>query len=176
MKHKFVIRCCRSSASSFAIAAALAISAFCFPDFSFGQVTDTYSSNLLTAPVVCLTVTSNLLIGQYNPNRVWQGKNLGIGMSFIGGSATNTGVIAFQFGVQIHGGNGQFTTTRPFTVTSTANGTNPVVDWAVLPSYTVGPADGLLLLGVTNAAVNVNPAAAGSVTVNNVWLQTDTRP
>ena len=140
------------------------------------QLTATYSSNLLTAPVVCQTASSNLAAGQYNTNRLWQGKNLGIGMAFAGGSATNTGTVGFQFGVQIHGVNGQLSTTRPFTITSTANGTTPVVDWGVLPSYTVGPADCLVLLGITNAAVNVNPAAAGSVTISNVWLQMDTRP
>jgi len=140
------------------------------------QLTATYSSNLLTAPVICQTVSSNLPAGLYVTNRLWQGKNLGIGLSLVGGSATNTGTIGFQFGVQIHGVNGQLTTTRPFTITSTANGTNPVLDWAVLPSYTVGPADCLMLLAVTNAAVNVNPAAAGSVTISSVWLQMDTKP
>jgi len=151
--------------------------ALCLPVVSVrAQLTDTYSSNLLTAPVVCQTVLSNLPAGLYATNRLWQGKNLGIGLSLAGGSATNTGTIGFQFGVQIHGVNGQLTTTRPFTVTSTANGTNPVVDWGVIPSYNIGPADAIVLLGITNAAVNVNPAAAGSVTVSNVWLQMDTRP
>jgi hypothetical protein len=51
-----------------------------------------------------------------------------------------------------------------------------VNDWAVLPNYTVGPADAILLLGITNAPANVNPVPSGSVTVSNVWIQTDTRP
>lgn len=143
---------------------------------SKAQLTDTYNSNMLTAPIVCQTTVSNLVVGQFNTNRIWQGRHLGIGMSFVGGSATNTGIVGFQFGVQFKGANGFITTTKPFTVISTANGTTPVADWAVLPNYTVGPADSLVLLGITNATVNVNPSAAGSITVSNVWLQTDTRP
>lgn len=143
---------------------------------SEAQLTGTYSSNMLTGPVVCQTTVSNLAVGLYNTNRIWQGRHLGIGMSFVGGSATNTGTVGFQFGVQFKGPNGFITTTKPFTVTSMANGMTPVADWAVLPNYTIGPADSLVLLGITNAAVNVNPAASGSVVVSNVWLQTDTRP
>jgi hypothetical protein len=140
------------------------------------QLTGTYSSNCLAAPITLQTASSNLLSGQYNTNRVWQGRHLGIGMSFAGGSATNTGTIGFQFAVLENGTNNLKSTTRPFTFTSTANGTTPVIDWAVLPNYTLGPADSLVLAGITNAAVNVNPAAAGCVTVSNVWIQTDTRP
>lgn len=143
---------------------------------SKAQLTDTYNSNMLAGPIVCQTAVSNLAVGQYNTNRIWQGRHLGIGMSFVGGSVTNTGTVGFQFGVQFKGINGFITTTKPFTITSTANGTTPVADWAVLPNYTVGPADSLVLLGITNAAVNVNPVAAGSIIVSNVWLQTDTRP
>ncbi len=143
---------------------------------SRAQTTATYYSNCLTAPITLQTAASNLVAGSYNTNRVWQGRHLGIGMSFAGGSPTNTGTIGFQFGVVINGANNLKTTTRPFTITSTANGTTPVIDWAVLPNYTLGPADSLVLLGITNAAVNVNPVAAGSVTVSNVWIQTDTRP
>ena len=143
---------------------------------AFGQLTDTYSSNCLTGPVTLTTTSSNLVSTQYSTNRVWQGRHLGIGMSFVGGSATNTGLIGFQFAVLENGVNQLKSTTRPVTITSVANGATPVVDWAVLPDFTLGPADALVLVGITNAAVNVNPAAAGSVTVSNVWIQTDTRP
>jgi hypothetical protein len=146
------------------------------PSSALGQTTPTYSSNCLAGPVTLLTASSNLLAAQYYTNRIWQGRNVGIGVTFAGGSATNTGGIGFQFGVLIGGTNGFKTTTRPFTITSTANGVTPVTDWSVLPNYTLGPADALVLLGVTNAAVNVNPVAAGSVTVSSVWIQTDTRP
>lgn len=142
-----------------------------------GQLTATYSSNMLTAPLALQTTSSNLLTSQYNTNRIWQGRHLGIGMSFVGGSATNTGTIGFKFGVVYGGANGYKTTTTPFVITSTVNGTTPVIDWAVLPNYTAGPADSLVLLGITNAAVNVNPAGTnGSVYNVQVWLQTDTRP
>ena len=143
---------------------------------SKAQVTGTYSSNCLTAPVTLQTASSNLLATQYNTNRIWQGRHIGIGMSFVGGSATNTGTIGFQFGVVANGVNALKSTTRPFTITSTANGATQVIDWAVLPNYTLGPADSIVLLGITNSAANVNPVAAGSVTVNSVWIQTDTRP
>jgi len=143
---------------------------------AWGQLTSTFSSNCLTGPVTLLTASSNLVSTQYYTNRVWQGRHLGIGLSFVGGSATNTGMIGFQFAVLVNGLNQLKSTTRPFTITSAANGVTPVLDWAVLPNYTLGPADALVLVGITNAAVNVNPAAAGSVTVSNVWIQTDTRP
>jgi hypothetical protein len=143
---------------------------------SRAQVTATYSSNCLTAPITLLTTSSNLISSQYYTNRLWQGRHLGIGMSFTGGSATNTGGIGFKFAIIGNGVNALKSTTTPFIVTSTANGATQVIDWAVLPNYTVGPADALVLVGITNAAVNVNPAAAGSVTVSNVWIQTDTRP
>jgi len=143
---------------------------------SHAQLTGTYSTNCLPAPITLLTTSSNLLSTQYTTNRIWQGRNIGIGMSFVGGSATNTGTIAFQFGIVANGANALKTTTRPFTVVSTANGTTPVIDWAVLPNYTLGPADSIVLLGITNSLANVNPVAAGSVTVNSVWIQTDTRP
>jgi hypothetical protein len=156
--------------------ALLTISAFCFQIAALAQLSGTFSSNCLTGPVTLTTTSSNLVSTQYNTNRVWQGRHLGIGLSFGGGSATNTGLIGFQFAVLANGVNQLKSTTRPFTITSVANGTAPVVDWAVLPNYTLGPADALVLVGITNAAVNVNPAAAGSVTVSNVWIQTDTRP
>jgi len=39
------------------------------------------------------------------------------------------------------------------------------------------PADAIALVGITNAAVNVNATyPAGSVTVNNLYLEMDTRP
>lgn len=154
----------------------LAISAFCLQISAFAQLTDTFSSNCLSGPVTLTTTSSNLVSTQYYTNRIWQGRHLGIGMSFAGGSATNTGMIGFQFAVMENGVNQLKSTTRPFTITSVANGATPVIDWAVLPDFTLGPADALVLLGITNAAVNVNPAAVGSVTVSNVWIQTDTRP
>jgi len=144
---------------------------------SEAQLAGTYSANMLTTPLALQTTSSNLLASQYTTNRIWQGRNLGIGMSFVGGSATNTGTIGFQFGVVSGGANAQKTTTKPFVITSTVNGTTAVVDWAVLPNNLVGPADSLVLLGVTNALANVNPAGTnGSVYNVQVWLQTDTRP
>jgi hypothetical protein len=141
------------------------------------QTTATYSSNMVTIPIICQHATTNLAAGIAYTNRVWQGRNIGIGMSFWGGNASNNGTIGFQFGVVAQGANAQKTTTRPFTITSTVNGTTPVIDWAVIPATTLGPADSLILLGITNAAVNVNVgAAASSVLVSNLWLQTDTRP
>jgi hypothetical protein len=143
---------------------------------SQAQLAGTFYTNCLVAPVTLQTSASNLLAGSIVTNRVWQGRHLGIGLQFAGGSATNTGTIGFQFGVMFRGANGLVTTTRPFTINSTANGTALVNDWAVLPNYTLGPADAIVLLGITNAMVNVNPVLAGSVTVSNVWLQFDTRP
>ena len=141
------------------------------------QVFDTYSSNMLNSPIVCQLATTNLAVGLYNTNRIWQGKNLGIAMAFSGGAASNNGTIGFQFAVLTHGINGQMTTTHPFTLTSTVTGTTAVVDWGVIPSYTVGPADAIALIGITNATVNVNATyPGGSVTVSNLWLETDTRP
>jgi len=165
-KYKIIVR-------SFAALSVLCASALS----SRAQVTATYSSNMLTAPIVCQASSTNLAVGLYNTNRIWQSKNLGISMSFAGGSASNNGTIAFQFAVLTHGVNGQMTTTHPFTLISTANGTTPVVDWGVIPNYTVGPADAIALVGITNAAVNVNATyPSGSVTVSNLWLETDTRP
>lgn len=143
---------------------------------SKAQLTGTYSSNCLTGPITMLTTSSNLLSTQYTTNRIWQGRHIGIGMSFAGGSTTNVGTIGFQFGVVANGVNALKTTTRPFTITSTVNGSTPVIDWAVLPNYTLGPADSIVLLGITNATANVNPNPGGSVIVNSVWVQTDTRP
>jgi len=104
------------------------------PSSAMAQTTATYSSNCLAGPVTLLTTSSNLLAAQYSTNRVWQGRNVGIGVTFAGGSATNTGGIGFQFGVLIGGANGLKSTTRPFTITSTANGTTPVTDWACSPT------------------------------------------
>jgi hypothetical protein len=159
-----------------AAAVLVAVSALCTLHSALGQVAATYSSNCITGPITLQTTSSNLLSGQYFTPRLWQGRHFGIGVQYFGNSTTNTGTIGFLFGVQVHGAGGPITTTKPFVFTSTANGTNPVVDWGVFPSYTLGPADCLVLLGVTNAAVNVNPLAAGSITLSNVWLQTDTRP
>ena len=158
------------------LAGSLVVSSLVVLPPASGQLTATFSSNCLAGPVTLTTTSSNLVSTQYNTNRVWQGRHLGIGMSFVGGSATNTGLIGFQFAVMENGVNQLKSTTQPFTITSVANGATPVLDWAVLPDYTLGPADALVLVGITNAAVNVNPAAAGSVTVSNVWIQTDTRP
>jgi len=161
----------------FSLAAALLASAFSLQPSAFAQVTSTYSSNMLTTPIVCQVATTNLAAGLYVTNRVWQGKNLGISMVFAGGAASNNGVIGFQFAVLTRGYNGVMTTTHPFTLTSTATGTTPVVDWGVIPSYTVGPADSIALVGITNATVNVNATyPAGSVTVSNLYLETDTKP
>jgi hypothetical protein len=159
---------------------ALALSACALAPRAQAQLTATYNSNMLTAPVVCQHTATNLAVTLFNTNRIWQGRNLGIAMSFWGGNASNNGAIGFQFAVLTRGAagtNAPMTTTRPFTITSAVNGVTPVVDWAVLPSYTVGPADALVLVGITNASVNINASyASGSVTVSNLWLQTDTRP
>lgn len=158
----------------FILGLALGLCAFVVP--SKAQLTGTYSSNCLTGPIMLLTTSSNLLSTQYSTNRIWQGRHIGVGMSFTGGSATNTGTIGFQFAVMVNGANNLKSTTRPFTITSTATGAAQVIDWAVLPNYTLGPADSLVLVGITNSAVNVNPNPGGSVTVNSVWIQSDTRP
>ncbi|HEV2693424.1 MAG TPA: hypothetical protein VG347_11060 [Verrucomicrobiae bacterium] len=137
------------------------------------QLTPTYYTNCLAIPAIqCQNTVTNLQLGQYNTNNIWQGRHIGIGLSFVGGASTNTGTIGFQFAVRSKA-NGVITTTRPFTVTSTANGTIPVVDWAVIPNYNLGPADALVLLAITNATVNV-PPSAGGITVSNVWIQMDT--
>ena len=159
------------------LAAALLASAFSLQPSAFAQVTSTYSSNMLATPIVCQLATTNLAAGLYVTNRVWQGKNLGISMVFAGGAASNTGVIGFQFAVLTRGSSGVMTTTHPFTLTSTATGTTPVVDWGVIPYTTIGPADSIALVGITNATVNVNATyPAGSVTVSNLYLETDTKP
>jgi hypothetical protein len=139
------------------------------------QLTPTFYTNCLATgalPIQCQTVTTNLLPTQYTTNNIWQGRHIGIGVSFVGGASTNTGTVGFQFAVRSRA-NGVITTTRPFTITSTANGTTPVTDWAVIPNYNLGPADALVLVAITNATVNVSPSA-GSITVSNVWLQMDT--
>lgn len=144
---------------------------------SRAQVTATYSSNMLTSPIVCQVATTNLATGLYNTNRVWQGKNLGISMVFAGGASSNNGSIIFEFAVLTRGPSGVMTTTHPFNLSSTANGTTPVIDWGVIPSTVLGPADCIALIGISNAAVNVNATyAAGSLTVSNLYLETDTRP
>jgi len=152
----------------------LILSALSAPLSGHAQLTSTFYTNCIAAaalPLQCQTTTTNLLPTQYNTNNVWQGKNLGIGVSFVGTAATNTGTVGFQFAVRSQH-NGVITTTKPFTITSTANGTNPVTDWAVIPAINLGPADALVLLSITNAAVNVIPP--GSIIVSNVWLQMDT--
>jgi len=155
----------------------LASSVILHPSSLQAQVTSTYSSNMLTTPIVCQLAATNLAAGLYNTNRVWQGKNLGISMAFTGGAASNTGTIGFQFAVLTRGSGGLMTTTHPFTLTSTVTGTTPVVDWGVIPSYTVGPADCIALVGITNSPVNVNATyPAGSVTVSSLYLETDTKP
>ncbi|HSY16974.1 MAG TPA: hypothetical protein VK815_01510, partial [Candidatus Acidoferrales bacterium] len=99
------------------------------------QLTPTYYTNCLAVtPFQCQTITTNLLPSQYNTNNIWQGRHIGIGMSFVGGGSTNTGTIGFQFAVMSKN-KGVITTTRPFTITSTVNGTTPVTDWAVIPNY-----------------------------------------
>lgn len=158
-----------------AACSALLLSTFCLlPSAAHAQTASTYSTNCLAAaPFQCETVTTNLLATQYNTNNIWQGRHVGIGLSFCGNASTNTGTVGFQFAVKIHGVNGTVTTTHPFTITSTANGITPVADWAVIPDYNLGPADALVLIGITNATVNV-PPSAGGITVSNVWIQFDT--
>ena len=125
----------------------------------------------LTAPVTCLTATTNLPVSLLVTNTIPQGRHLGIGINLVGGDATNTGLVALQWKVKFAGANNLVTTTKPFITTFTATGTTAVRDWAVLPDYTLGPGDALILSGITNAAVNVG-GAASSVTISNVWLQT----
>src|SRR5450756_1265855 len=99
------------------------------------QLTPTYYTNCIATgalPFQCQTVTTNLLPAQYNTNNIWQGRHIGIGMTFVGGASTNTGTVGFQFAVRSKA-NGVITTTRPFTINSTANGLTPVTDWAVIP-------------------------------------------
>lgn len=137
------------------------------------QLTPTYYTNCLAAtPFLCNNTSTNLPAAVCVTNNIWQGRHIGIGMSFVGGASTNTGTVGFQFAVRSRA-NGVTTTTKPFTITSTANGTTPVTDWAVIPNYNLGPADALVLVAITNATVNVSPSA-GSITVSNVWLQMDT--
>ena len=151
----------------------LILSALSVPLSGQAQLTPTYYTNCLAVtPFQCQTVTTNLMTTQYNTNNIWQGRHIGIGMSFVGGASTNTGTVGFQFAVRSRA-NGVITTTKPFTITSTANGTTPVTDWAVIPNYNLGPADALVLVAITNATVNVSPSA-GSIIVSNVWLQMDT--
>lgn len=137
----------------------------------------TYYTNALAVPINCQLTATNLSTAQNYTNLIWQGRHIGIGVSFGGQASTNTGTIGFQFAVKSRGASGTLTTTRPFTITSTANGTSGVTDWGVIPNYNLGPADALVLVGITNATVNVNGGfATGGVIVSNVWLQYDTRP
>jgi len=152
----------------------LILSALSVPLCGHAQLASTFYTNCLAAgalPFQCSTITTNLLPAQYATNTVWQGRNLGVGVSFVGTAATNTGTIGFQFAVRSQH-NSVSTTTKPFTITSTANGTNPVSDWAVIPGYNLGPADALVLVAVTNSTVNVS--SGSSIIVSNVWLQMDT--
>ena len=150
-----------------------ALCVLCFEIAARAQLTSTYYTNCLAVtPLQCNHTTTNLQPSQYNTNNIWQGRHIGIGVNFVGGASTNTGTVGFQFAVRSRA-NGVVTTTRPFTITSTANGTTPVTDWAVIPNYNLGPADALVLVAITNATVNVSPSA-GSITVSNVWLQMDT--
>ena len=154
-----------------------AVAALALTSSAVAQTSSTYYTNCLAVvPLQCQTTSSNLLAFQYYTNNIWQGRHVGIGLNFAGGASTNTGTVGFQFAVRSRGANGLTTTTKPFTITSTANGTAAVTDWAVIPNYNLGPADALVLTAITNASVNVNPFAGGSVVISNVWVQFDTRP
>jgi hypothetical protein len=132
------------------------------------QVTATTSVNCISNPIVIQTVTSNLTSSQYAVQTVRQGRNLGIGMQYYGANATNTGTVGFQFGLK-YGTNTLLTTTKPITLTSAANGTTTVIDWGVIPAYTIGPADSIVLLGVTNNTFT--GSGVGNITISNVFLQ-----
>lgn len=125
-----------------------------------------------SAVINCQTATTNLPASLLVTNTIPNGKTLGIGLVFSGQSSTNTGVIGFQFQA-VYGGTGNIlSTTKTFTVTSTANGTTPVNDWVVVPNSTFGPVNGLVLTSITNAAVNVNGSYTdGGVLVSNVYVQ-----
>ena len=143
--------------------------AFVLP--AHAQVTSTRVVTALTNVITCQATSTNLSGSQLITNSISQGKNLGIGVYYVGGSATNTGNIGFRFKIIFGGTNALKTTTVPFTVVSTANGTTAVADWGVLPNYTLGPADKIVFAGITNDIANVNPVAAGSIIVSNVFLQ-----
>ena len=118
------------------------------------------------------------IVALITTNPIWQGRNVGIGMQFGGLASTNTGTIGFQFAVKTRGSgtNGLVTTTKPFTVTSTANGVTGVTDYAALPATALGPVDALVLVGITNSGLNISGTPTGGVIVSNVWIQYDTRP
>ena len=136
------------------------------------QVTATINKSALGTPIECLTVTTNLPGPLLTTNIFTPGKHLGVGVILYGGNATNTGTTALQFNAMFGGTNGLVkTTTKPFTIPFTANGTTVVKDWYVIPDYTLGPCDGLVLGTITNATVNYSSVSGGAVIVSNVWLE-----
>ena len=147
--------------------------AFAIPALAADQQGNpTYTAQAISGPVTLITTTSNLAASQTFTNSIRRG-HLGLGVVYNGGDATNTGVVGFRCRV-VFGGTNQ-TTTTPFTLTSTANGTTAVRDWMVVPDYTLGPGDQIILSTVTNAAVNIGGAGVGgatnSITVSNAWFE-----
>lgn len=136
------------------------------------QVYPANVKSALTNLVNCQTVTTNLSGSQLITNDVPQNVNVGVGVQFFGGNASNTATVGLQWRVLFGGTNRLQTTTTTFTTTHTGNGTTIVRDWAVIPPTTIGPADKLVLVGITNAVVNVNgSSAAGGIQVSNVTIQ-----
>lgn len=159
MKTKYII----TILIAFVLSLALPVSA---------QVYPTDVKPALAGLVNCQTTTTNLAASLLVTNDVPQGQNLGIGVQFFGGNASNTATVGLQWRAQFAGTNKLLTTTTTFTTTHTGNGTTIVRDWAVIAPTTIGPADKLVLVGITNAVVNVNGSStAGGIQVSNVWLQ-----
>jgi hypothetical protein len=134
------------------------------------QVIPTYSVKCIKSNFVANTVTSNLHASLLITNVIGQGKHMGVGYSFVGGDATNTGLVGLQFDI-LFATNSLKTTTQPITVTGTANGVTAVIGWSVVPEYTLGPGDKIVLSSITNALANKGLSASNAITVSNVWLE-----
>ncbi len=141
------------------------------PPPAHAQVTATVNTRAFVGPVECLATSTNLAASQLITNIFTPNKHIGIGVHLVGGASTNTGTVGLKFAVMYGGTNGPLkTTTTPIVATFTANGTTAVKDWYALPDYTLGPADGLCLVTITNAAVNVG-LTTSSVIVSNAWIE-----
>jgi hypothetical protein len=130
----------------------------------------------LTNTVNCQTVSSNLPASVLITNYIPQRQHIGVGVAFGGQNASNTGTVGLQWAPLWGGTNKLKSTTKTITTTHTANGTTAVLDWAIITDSALGPPDALVLVGITNAVVNVNSSSpAGGILFSNspasVWLQ-----
>lgn len=144
---------------------------FALPAAVQAQTTATTIKPALASTVICRTATTNLAAAVLVTNLFTPAKHLGVGVVLVGGDATNNGVVGLQFNAVFAGTNNLKTTTKPITITTTANGTTVVRDWIPVPDYTAGPCPGLVLGTITNAAVNIGTGPTNSIIVSNAWLE-----